>query len=106
MTTVTLTIFITSGTSFTVPTGSNVSVEGIGGGQAGGTTATGSKAGGKGGTYAKILADAATGSVTVAIGAGGTSPAGNGGDTKWRTTVLVAPGGNTGTTAVGTTTNV
>jgi len=88
------TIFITSGTTFTIPAdfGSLVSVECIGGGGSGGTSTTGGTGGGGGGAYAKSTAVTgltASGTAYVSIGAGGT--AGAGGDTWFNAASNAAP---------------
>ena len=74
--------FITSGTSWTAPTGvTSVTAEAIGGGGHGGATSLGSFGGG-GGAYAKTTGITVTpgNSYGLSIGAGGTST-NNGGDT-------------------------
>jgi hypothetical protein len=100
-------IFLTSGTSWTVPSdwnsGSNT-IECIGGGQAGSTSGTG----GTGGAYSKVsnFSAAVGNNLTIQIGAGGVSSGANGGDTWFNlTSTVLAPGGGSATTQVGTTQN-
>lgn len=93
------TVFITSGTTFTIPSdfGSLVSVECLGAG-AGSNVGLGSGGGG-GGSYAKVTTISglvASALVSVQIGAGGTlgTPATAGGDTWFNnTTTVFAQGG-------------
>ena len=107
---------IASGSTYTVKAayGSVSTIEGLGGGQAGTSTSTKATAypGGKGGYYCNITsaANIAAGNVlTVAIGAAGNPSAGAGGDTyledNTSTKIIVAPGGNSATAAVGTVKN-
>jgi hypothetical protein len=102
----TKTIFITSGTTFTVPLdfGSIVSIEAIGGGGGGSTVATGNPGGGGGGgAYAKSTAVAGLGAgqtTYVSIGAGGARTT-NGGNTWFNITNTAPTLNTTGVLAVG-----
>ena len=102
-------IYLTSGTSWTVPSdwnSANDSIEVIGGGGGGGYAGSG----GAGGDYCEILDfNASAGaSIPITIGAGGSAgtsgshTGGSGGTTTFNTSSLVAPGGGGGGTAAGT----
>lgn len=96
--------FITTigSSNFSVLTdGENITVELLGGGEGAnnGTTS------GIGGSYSKSVISYVSGtSIPVVVGAGGAggNPPLIGGDTKWNTNVIVAPGGGSATTQVGT----
>ena len=97
-------VFITSGTSFTVPSdfASLVSIEAIGGGSGGAGSLSGIGKGGGAGAYSKITALSglvASGSVFVSIGTGGGGGTfGNGtsgGDTWLNKTSNAAPSATT-----------
>jgi hypothetical protein len=94
--TVLKTVFITSGTSYTIPSdfSSLVSIEAIGGGAGGGALSTSDFfGGGGGGAYAKttsVTGLAASGSVSINIGAGGAART-SGGDTWFNTAANSAP---------------
>jgi hypothetical protein len=93
-------VILTSGTSWTVPADWNPAantIEAIGGGAAGGATV-----GGAGADYAKVSNQSLSGSITIAIGAAGTS-GGNGGDTTFGS-ILLAKGGGSSSTDIGSTT--
>ena len=88
----------TAGGTFTVPTGfTKFNVVAVGGGQGGTTKGNG---GGQAGDYCQSLVTP-TGIVTVTIGGAGSPSAGNGGDTSFGSYVI-AKGGGSGTTSVGT----
>lgn len=102
------TVFIVSGTSTNIPAdwGPVNTVGAIGGGGSGnmGSFAPGSA--GAGAYYCAIANEANTGgaSITIAIGAGGNGVAG--GDTSWKASpTVLARGGGSGTSNVGTTQN-
>jgi hypothetical protein len=93
-----------TGTTFFLPQTTSVQVEGIGGGQAG---ADPGALGGPGGIGGKDCNGAISG-LTIdqaykgVVGTGGAASAASGGDTTFNTNSIVAPGGNSGTTPVGT----
>ena len=89
----------TAGGTFTVPTGfTNFNVTVVGGGQGGTTRGNG---GGQAGDYCQSLINlSGVSTVTVTIGSGGGASAVNGGDSSFGSYV-VAKGGGSGTTSVG-----
>jgi hypothetical protein len=100
---------LVSGTSWTAPAGVfQVTVQAWGGGAAGGGNSTSADGGGGGGggAYATIIDPVVPGtSYSYSLGAAGTAVSGAtgnaGGDTTWRTTVVVAKGGTGGANPVG-----
>lgn len=102
----------TTGTTITIPGdyGSLVSAAALGGGQAGTSEATKASfgPGGIGAKYARITnaPNIKSGDIlSISIGGPGSASAGSGGDTSLKdntgTVILLAPGGNSATTAVG-----
>lgn len=89
---------ITANQTWVAPNGcANLTVELYGGGGGGGkvTSTTGVRGGGGGGEYAKETSVAVTPGTgyAIAIGAAGSTAGGNGGDTTFATTTVVAHGG-------------